>query len=311
MKNFRVAVKDAAEDFILTDHVWLTVGQAASGRVSYKKDTKSELLLALAPDRTAGNYSFSGATGRLGFELLSQQLPDHSVFWVNTYDHTLYYHIPGSQRLYLYQRSEGRWMEFSGDGDRVSFMPGDLLVLLSGKLIQDQLESMLQAVNNPHVLNYELERQLVEFGRLGANGGPLLLTLDASEHQAFSFPIKSSLRSVSYTIEMIKNKVLKHHSEKIWQIETVLHEALVNAITYGNELDEAKTVHVAYEIGDKGLRTFIRDQGEGFDIYHVSVPVGEEALDRISGRGIYIMQKFSEDLFYGPKGNELVLFFKF
>jgi serine/threonine-protein kinase RsbW len=110
---------------------------------------------------------------------------------------------------------------------------------------------------------------------------------------------------------MIKNKLLQFHTEKIWQIETVLHEALVNAITYGNGLDPEKPVMMNYELGSKGLRVCISDCGPGFDIKNISVPVGAEALEKISGRGIYIMKKFSDALFYNRTGNEVVLFFQF
>ncbi len=76
-------------------------------------------------------------------------------------------------------------------------------------------------------------------------------------------------------------------------------------------MDFNKFVTVKYEIGEKGLRVIIKDSGDGFDTKNISVPVGNEALEWISGRGIYIMKKFSDAMYYNEKGNEVMLFFNF
>ena len=136
-----------------------------------------------------------------------------------------------------------------------------------------------------------------------------LFEIDFERKFSTILSIKSTLKIVNITLDLIKNKVINYNRDKAWQIETVLHEALVNSIEYGNNNDETKEIKFYYEIGNKALRVIIEDEGIGFDVNNVSVPIGKEALEKINGRGIYMMMKFSEALFYNTKGNKILLFF--
>jgi len=109
---------------------------------------------------------------------------------------------------------------------------------------------------------------------------------------------------------MFKNKILTYHREEYWHIETVLHEALVNAITYGSQLDYSKKIAIAYEIGSYGLRVLIQDPGEGFDVKG-HIPLSLLDKENITGRGIRLMKHLSSTLTYNKHGNALSLLFNF
>jgi serine/threonine-protein kinase RsbW len=80
------------------------------------------------------------------------------------------------------------------------------------------------------------------------------------------------------------------------QIELAVHESLINAIKHGNRNDSRKTVWVRYMIHKDRLEVRIRDQGEGFDVSRVADPLAEENLLNISGRGIFLIRAFMDDL---------------
>ncbi len=80
------------------------------------------------------------------------------------------------------------------------------------------------------------------------------------------------------------------------QIELAVHESLINAIKHGNRNDSSKSVWVRFVIHQDRLEVSIRDQGPGFDVDHVADPLAEENLLNISGRGIFLMRAFMDDL---------------
>ena len=44
------------------------------------------------------------------------------------------------------------------------------------------------------------------------------------------------------------------------------------------------------------MRILVRDQGEGFDLEEVADPLAEENLLRSSGRGIFLIRNFMDDV---------------
>ncbi|OHD56727.1 MAG: hypothetical protein A2Y33_06450 [Spirochaetes bacterium GWF1_51_8] len=187
----------------------------------------------------------------------------------------------------------------------------DSFVVFDRVMKKEELDKIIPPLYSDIRISYGLLEDVSAGMKKNSVDAKVYCVVDHSANESNTITIKSSLNAVSMTIDLIKNKVLKYHYDKIWKIETVLHEALVNSITYGNELDYNKPVILSYEIGYKGIRMWIRDMGDGFDVENITVPMGNEALERISGRGIYIMKKFSEAFFFNKKGNEMLLFFEF
>ncbi len=75
-----------------------------------------------------------------------------------------------------------------------------------------------------------------------------------------------------------------------------LREATVNAMKHGNKMREEKPVNVTFHLNGRRLEVEIVDQGEGFD-YEASVdPRLPENLDKTSGRGLFLMRTFCDDV---------------
>jgi serine/threonine-protein kinase RsbW len=89
-----------------------------------------------------------------------------------------------------------------------------------------------------------------------------------------------------------------------------LREALANAIKHGNSQDQAKRVHLDMDVVDDTLQMRIRDEGAGFDPAAVADPLAPENRMKTSGRGIFYMKTFMDEVGFRPVdggGMEIVL----
>jgi serine/threonine-protein kinase RsbW len=82
-------------------------------------------------------------------------------------------------------------------------------------------------------------------------------------------------------------------------VSVAIRESVINAIKHGNKSDAAKHVFVEFEtLIDKvpELAIRVRDQGEGFDPEAVANPLDPENLLKSSGRGIFLIRNFMDDV---------------
>ena len=83
-------------------------------------------------------------------------------------------------------------------------------------------------------------------------------------------------------------------------VSVAIRESVINAIKHGNRNDTAKSVFVEFETATKAdvpeLAIRIRDQGEGFDPEQVANPLDAENLLKSSGRGIFLIRNFMDDV---------------
>ena len=83
-------------------------------------------------------------------------------------------------------------------------------------------------------------------------------------------------------------------------VGVAIQEAVVNAIKHGNQRIEEKLVTVEFglipPIDPRQLRVRVVDQGEGFDPVEVADPLAPENLLSSSGRGLFFMRNFMEDV---------------
>ncbi len=87
-------------------------------------------------------------------------------------------------------------------------------------------------------------------------------------------------------------------------------EATNNAIIHGNNSDPDKLVKIEMMMDRKELKVHIEDQGHGFDYATVPDPTAPENLEKINGRGIFLMERLSDEILYLENGRIVVLKFK-
>jgi serine/threonine-protein kinase RsbW len=89
-----------------------------------------------------------------------------------------------------------------------------------------------------------------------------------------------------------------------------VRECMVNAIVHGNRYSSRKKVRLQVSRTPGQFTICIADQGEGFDPEALPDPVAEDNLMRHSGRGIFLMRAFMDDLQVrrlDPAGMEVTL----
>ena len=115
-------------------------------------------------------------------------------------------------------------------------------------------------------------------------------------------PIRMSLSSRFENIEMAQHlcsQLLEGREvpeETRHWILMALREGLANAIKHGNRQDTSKHVHLEMDIVGETLAISIRDEGPGFDPAGVGDPLSPENRLKTSGRGIFYMKTFMDDV---------------
>lgn len=83
-------------------------------------------------------------------------------------------------------------------------------------------------------------------------------------------------------------------------VSVAIRECVVNAVKHGNRHDAAKRVFVELETRPDAegttLQVRVRDQGAGFEPDALANPLDPENLLKASGRGIYLIRCFMDDV---------------
>ena len=83
-------------------------------------------------------------------------------------------------------------------------------------------------------------------------------------------------------------------------VGVAVRESVINAIKHGNRNDAAKHVFIEFESATRSavpeLLIRVRDEGEGFDPENVANPLDPENLLKSSGRGIFLIRNFMDDV---------------
>jgi serine/threonine-protein kinase RsbW len=96
--------------------------------------------------------------------------------------------------------------------------------------------------------------------------------------------------------------------EKLANIFLAVTEATTNAIIHANKCDTNKIVTIDAYVENSKLIIKIKDEGEGFEPANIPDPTEPENLLKDSGRGIYLMRVYMDNMKYirTSSGMELV-----
>src|SRR3984885_14244579 len=106
------------------------------------------------------------------------------------------------------------------------------------------------------------------------------------------------------SVDIAEGEILKAAAEAGFdedeqhRIGMAVRECMVNAVVHGNRYNRNKQVHVSVCVEKAGNRFTIRitDHGEGFEMQEVPDPLHDTNLLRHSGRGLFLMGAFMDDL---------------
>jgi len=99
------------------------------------------------------------------------------------------------------------------------------------------------------------------------------------------------------------------NADKIPGLLLSVTEASTNAIIHANKSDESKLVTIDVTKENNQLIIHVKDKGKGFDPTKIPDPTDSDNLLKDSGRGIYLMRVYMDDLKFNitPEGTETIL----
>ncbi|WP_251621269.1 ATP-binding protein [Odoribacter lunatus] len=98
-------------------------------------------------------------------------------------------------------------------------------------------------------------------------------------------------------------------SELFGKISLPVIEAVNNAILSGNKLiPEKKVILEAWQENNR-LYVSVQDEGEGFDYTHIPDPTLPDNIEKVAGRGLYVMKTLSDELLFENNGAKVTLVF--
>ena len=95
-------------------------------------------------------------------------------------------------------------------------------------------------------------------------------------------------------------------------IDMAVREAVTNAVLHGNRQNEDKTVDITLKSSPDAVEISVHDQGPGFNPSEVPDPTAEENILKTSGRGIFFMRSFMDEVVWSlpPEGGTTVRMLK-
>ena len=114
--------------------------------------------------------------------------------------------------------------------------------------------------------------------------------------------IHSSFDMVDF-VQVVSDRVAQlggMEEDAVHWIGVAVRESVINAIKHGNREDEGKLVTVEFSFtpvtDPSELIVRVVDEGEGFDPQEVADPLAPENILKSSGRGIFFMRSFMDDV---------------
>ena len=117
-----------------------------------------------------------------------------------------------------------------------------------------------------------------------------------------------NLREVEKMIDEIST-ACSMSSEVYGNVLIATLEAANNAILHGNKLDENKDVNLEFTWDENRLELVVTDQGKGFNYKDIPDPTAPGNVEKVNGRGVFLMEKLSDDINFMENGSKVTLIF--
>jgi len=135
--------------------------------------------------------------------------------------------------------------------------------------------------------------------------------LTGQQASRITYTLESSLESVN-KVEQTAEQMAKKagiDEDEVFRVAMAVREAAVNAVLHGNSYDPDKRITASFENTGESLVIRIADQGKGLDPDTLPDPLAPENLLRGSGRGIFLIRSFMDEVHFKllHPGTELTL----
>lgn len=104
-------------------------------------------------------------------------------------------------------------------------------------------------------------------------------------------------------------QVFNVHEDSYGNILIALTEAVNNAICHGNQNNPDKFVNIGFQNSEKQLIFSVTDEGNGFDYLGLPDPTDPANIEKISGRGVFLMKNLADSIEFEQNGQTVKLAF--
>ena len=122
--------------------------------------------------------------------------------------------------------------------------------------------------------------------------------------------------SIKENVSVVES-FIENVGEKIRIEETVygnvlvsVTEAVNNAIVHGNKEDKNKKVRLGLKQNKKSVRFIVEDEGMGFDHNTLPDPTNPKNIEKVKGRGIFLIKSLSDKTTFKQGGRVVEMLFK-
>ena len=95
---------------------------------------------------------------------------------------------------------------------------------------------------------------------------------------------------------------LNEDKDTLFNIKLALHEAIINAVKHGNKMNPNLPVQVDIKKDEGQVVIQVKDQGDGFDYKNLPDPITPENLEKLNGRGLFLIQNAMDRVEYADGG---------
>lgn len=128
---------------------------------------------------------------------------------------------------------------------------------------------------------------------------------------AINIEIPSLLENIRIVESFIDNAKDKYslNDDIYGNIMIAVTESVTNAIFHGNQQNGEKNVSLSLNFNNDAIKFIITDQGPGFDYKNLPDPTAPENLEKLNGRGIFLMKNLCDEVSFNETGSSVELTF--
>ena len=95
--------------------------------------------------------------------------------------------------------------------------------------------------------------------------------------------------------------------KEIKRVRVSIVEMIINSMVHGNKNNHERKVILFYKVVQEKVTISVVDEGDGFDYNNLNNPLNPENLLKESGRGIFIITNFMDEVHFNNKGNRILV----
>jgi len=115
------------------------------------------------------------------------------------------------------------------------------------------------------------------------------------------------INNVSEACLPIIDKLRKENwtDARINEVRLAIGEILLNAMMHGNHCSEKRVVRLSHILHEDMLEVSVADEGSGLEGFKLPQVMGEQEIMMESGRGLHLVRKYAEEIYFNNSGNEI------